>query len=164
MSRTRPITIDGEIAKVPLTRGMVATIDAADVPLVEGVNWHAHPSAGGRFYAARWLPGGIRRLFLHRLITEPKDGLDVDHANGDPLDNRRANLRVCTRSQNLRNARHPNATGYKGVWARNGYFRASITLGGRTKHLGPFATAEEAAKAYGDAAREHFGEFARADG
>lgn len=96
------------------------------------------------------------------------DKVSVDHVNGDKLDNRKCNLRVCTHKQNLRNQKkHRNgAASYKGVSGRatasgRVRYRATITVDYRQLCLGTFATELEAAVAYNAAALEHHGEFAR---
>lgn len=112
-----------------------------------------------------------RRPYLaHRLAwlliygVWPK--LFIDHANGDPSDNRIANLRQATVSQNAANKRRPatNSSGYKGVcWNKSSKkWQAGIKVNGRSFHLGLFATPEDAHEAYLTAAVHHFGEFARA--
>lgn len=105
--------------------------------------------------------------YLHRLIANPPTGMVVDHINGDMLDNRRENLRVCTRQQNMMNQRKrvDNTSGYKGVArhtrSRRKPFKAYIKKDGKQHHLGNFETAEAAAQAYDDAARLLHGEYAR---
>ncbi len=89
----------------------------------------------------------------------------IDHIDGDPSNNRFANLRMATFSQNSANSRvHSiNASGRKGVfWHKQcGKWMASITIFGKQKHLGLFDEIEDAANAYDRAARDAFGEFAR---
>jgi hypothetical protein len=104
--------------------------------------------------------GKMRRL--SRIIGRPEKGMVVDHINGDPMDNRRDNLRICTVQQNNWNRkRRPNgSSSFKGVCAVGGRFTANIAPNGKMTHLGSFATEEEAARAYDKAAREHYGEFA----
>lgn len=88
----------------------------------------------------------------------------VDHADGDPSNNRWLNLRAATRAQNNRNSRvrKHSKTGIKGVQKhRTGKFAAKIQFGGKQHYLGLFDTAEEAGKAYADAAERLYGEFAR---
>lgn len=145
---------------IPLTRGAVALVDAADVALVEGSSWHMAVHG----YACRTAVKG-QTVFMHRLILAPPPGFFVDHANGDKLDNRRANLRVCTPSQNQFNRSRGanNRSGFKGVFyvpaAKK--FRAMIKAFGRQTSLGYFETAEQAAAAYDAAASKIGGEFAR---
>ncbi len=92
----------------------------------------------------------------------PGDRLTVDHINGDPLDNRRENLRIATRQENQRNRRGWGRSGFKGVLFRakrqrwEAYIQVGTRVFSRARH-----TAEEAAIAYDDMAREHFGQFAR---
>lgn len=156
----RPIEVIGDVALVSLTKGQRALIDTSDVPLVCGYNWYAHQCASG-YYAAREDDGKI--VTMHRLLAQPSPGQDVDHANRHTLDNRRANLRVCSRAENRANQRpRSNKTGYKGVWSRGEYFMASIQVNKKTRHFGPFRTAEDASAAYLAAAAEAWGAFAGA--
>lgn len=153
-------------ARIPLTRGLVALVDDEDAPLILGMGkWHAGISGGGRVYARKALPsnGGPKKLvFLHTVLT---GFLGVDHINGDSLDNRRANLRPATPLENMRNARRrsDNTSGYKGVsWdGERSAWAAYIRVIGHRHFLGRYADPVSAARAYDDAARQHFGEFAR---
>ena len=101
---------------------------------------------------------------MHREMLSPPPGMDVDHINGNPLDNRRANLRVCTRSENNGNLRRPrhNTSGFKGVcWEKwSGKWKATIKVKGKSRSLGRFLTPEDAHGAYCAAARAVWGEFA----
>jgi len=145
----------GDVLHIPLTQGKVALVDAADYDRVAAFKWCAGLQRHV-FYAIR--AGSVR---MHNFIT----GWDVvDHINGDGLDNRRANLRPVTVSQNNANARirRDNASGYKGVSFHrpNGKWKAQINdTPGHRKSLGYFATAEEAAIAYDEAARAFHGEY-----
>ncbi len=101
---------------------------------------------------------------LHRFIMKPAKGMVIDHINGNKLDNRRSNLRVCTPAENNWNQKKccTNTSGYKGVALMHGkYWRAYITIKDRQKHLGIFKTKETAAKAYDEAAKLYRGEFAK---
>ena len=104
-------------------------------------------------------------IYLHRLITNAEPGQIVDHINRDGLDNRRANLRLCSRSQNNgnRHRNQNNTSGFKGVsWCqKRRAWTACISRDSRTLHLGSFETPEEAHSAYCSAALEYFGDFAR---
>lgn len=102
---------------------------------------------------------------MHRLIMAAASGQCVDHINGDTLDNRKANLRFATASENAQNSqRHlrPNKHGYRGVMSEAGRpgYRATIRIDGKTRNLARRATVEEAARDYDVAARKHFGAFA----
>ena len=113
---------------------------------------------------------GRSQVLVHRLIMGSPEGMHIDHINGNALDNRKQNLRVCTRSQNAMNKklRSDSTTGYKGVYKeknpayKNPYKAAAGIPGtsGKKKTLGHFATAQEAARAYNDYVIKEFGEFA----
>tara|TARA_R110002153_G_C13243703_1_gene490982 strand:- start:506 stop:1015 length:510 start_codon:yes stop_codon:yes gene_type:complete len=164
--QVRPIRICGDVAYVTLTQGYEAIIDAADVPLFEPWSWFAVPT-GGTVYAVRSDYSGtnMRTVYAHRTILGEPYGLDVDHKDGDGLNNRRENLRPATKSQNMRNRRiNLNSTsGFKGVYFHRqaGKWAAQIKIRGKAKYLGLFASPEKAHSAYCTASRELHGEFGR---
>lgn len=102
---------------------------------------------------------------MHRVLLGAPAGVDVDHIDGNRLNNTIGNLRLCERRQNLMNSRKRTATTskFKGVYwlAANRKWRAKINVEGKSKHLGCFAAEEDAARAYDQAALIYFGEFAR---
>lgn len=102
---------------------------------------------------------------MHRLIVNSQPGREVDHVDGDGLNNRRNNLRPCSKSENLRNSRRRRRQTdlAKGVKGRGGVFQARIFIGSRELHLGTFDTAAEASAAYLGAAVVIAGDFARQD-
>jgi hypothetical protein len=156
------------VKTIPLTRGLVAVVDDEDYEALASHNWL---TVRGRrtMYAARHQPRaeGHRMIFMHRVLLGLPVGapFDGDHINGDGLDNRRHNLRVATRLENLRNSgkRGGTTSQFKGVclFRRTGRWQAYIRTDDRRLHLGYFATEREAAEAYDIAARLHFGSFAR---
>jgi hypothetical protein len=88
---------------------------------------------------------------------------EIDHKDGNGLNNSFSNLRTATRTQNMANAkrRSDNSTGWKGVSRARGRYAALIRINSRKIHLGCFATPEEAHAAYVEAAKKYRGEFAR---
>ena len=163
---TREIRIVGPIAFIPLTRGFEAVIDASDVALVAGRLWAARPSQRTAYAQSyRYADGRSHTIILHRLILAAPEGALIDHRDGNGLNNRRANLRFCSRSENSRNRPAPrtNSSGVKGVcWSsRDNRWRASIGVApGVRKHLGLFLNKEDASTAYAAAAALYHGEFA----
>ena len=155
--------------EIPLTKGYKAIVDDEDFERLSGWKWHAMNAARTRVYAATSrIKNGVRvHMTMHRMLMAPllAAGMEVDHINGDGLDNRRCNLRICTRAENARNNRTPctNRSGFKGVsfYKRRGVWRSHITVNGKFHHLGYFSTAENAHAAYCEAAKRLHGEFAR---
>lgn len=148
--------------KIPLTQGKFTIVDDADFDWLNQSNWYFHHG-----YAVRKAPrhGGKQRMIhMHREILGTPMGMETDHRNGDGLDNRRANLRVCTSSENHMNERKREgmSSQYKGVsrLKRCKKWKAQIYYDGVCHRLGRFTDEADAARAYNTAAREHFGEFA----
>lgn len=109
--------------------------------------------------------GKIGVYKAHRLAyvlmgVEIPTGMEVDHRNRNPWDNRWSNLRLCTRSQNTMNTTLTSRKLPKGVCLNMGKYSAVIRINGEKKYLGRFDTPEEAGKVYHDAAMKHHGEFA----
>lgn len=162
----RPIRVEGNVAYVLLTQGYEAIVDASSVPIVKGFNWTANVKQN-TVYAYRKVSIAKKAVTvrLHRVIICAPDGTQVDHINGNGLDNRRQNLRLATAVDNMRNQgrRADNKSGFKGVdWVkRKRKWRATIRFGGRKKLLGLFETPQSAHEAYAEAAQRLFGAFAR---
>lgn len=154
--------------EVPLTRGYVALIDEVDADRVLTLRWYVMVNKNTA-YARRslnWTGGKRPSQLLHRFVLGVTDpGVHVDHIDGNGLNNRRENLRECTRTQNLGNSKRAvnNRTGFKGVMhhERHGRYYARICVNGKQTYLGNFGTADEAHEAYCMAATVHFGAFAR---
>lgn len=153
--------------KIPLTRGLTTTVDAADAPMILGVGrWHAHARPGQIVARRTFQADGVKRsVLLHRFLMDAPAGVQVDHINGDPLDNRRANLRLCTGPENQRNRRanRGGTSRFKCVaaTARGKPWRAVIQVNGVSTILGCFHDEIAAARAYDAAARRLHGSFAR---
>lgn len=124
-----------------------AVVDHEDFELVDRHTWYL---CNGYARADVWKGGIRRRVYMHRLILPTK--LHVDHRNGNKLDNRRANLRASTRSQNLQNrkgATSQSSTGKRGVYIdkRDGAIYARCVVEGRAINLGRFPTIDAADQA-----------------
>lgn len=149
--------------KFPLTNYTNTLVDEDDIHIIEGLNIKHR----GRYAVVFYRSGENKKPeYLHRIITSCPPGLVVDHINGDGLDNRRANLRVCSYAENLRNAfktKRATSSQFKGVcWNKSSKrWQANIYIESRLRHLGNFNDEREAALAYNLAATKHFGEFAR---
>jgi hypothetical protein len=155
--------------EIHLTKGQVALVDDEDYDALARLKWHARwDKCAQTFYAARSVHGPGRKcttVRMHRQLLGAAPGTMVDHRNHNGLDNRRANLRLCTRAENARNRiKRLGRSRFKGVvWNVNAW-QASITRDGKVFNLGRFAHEDEAAAAYDLAARELHGEFALANG
>lgn len=144
---------------IELTQGKYAIVNDEDYEFLNKFSWCY--AAGYAKTDAGW---GYGRIYMHQMIMKPQRGDDTDHINHNKLDNRRENLRICTRSQNKQNQpkRADNTSGYKGVsWDKKyGKYKAYIKADGVLKHLGMYYKTEDAARAYNRAAKIYFGDFA----
>lgn len=146
--------------KIPLTKGKYAIVDDADFKWLNLFSWYAEPHK--RTWYARTTVNG-RFVRMHSLLMDTKDGYMADHRNRNGLDNRRHNLRNCTRSENLQNQKRlaVGTSRYKGVYRnKDGKYCAQITIDGKTKGLGLFGDEQYAARVYNAAAERYFGKFA----
>ncbi|MBN6739850.1 HNH endonuclease [Acidithiobacillus sp. MC6.1] len=154
--------------KITLTQGLFCTIDDTDEELISDYKWCARRDAGGHAYAVtgtRKACGLWSTIRMHRLIMDPQPGLEVDHIDGNGLNNCRSNLRIASHSENGRNSHlhKDSASGYKGVsWHRKDRaWRARITVNGEHIFLGNYRSQEEAHEAYCVASARFHGEFGR---
>ena len=161
MKNKKHINLYNGTMLLQLTQNKWAVIDEQDWEKVKDHTWHTE-IARKTFYATTSING--RSVRMHRLIMDPGKGEIVDHRDGNGLNNRRSNLRVCNNSQNLRNRGLPasNKTGFKGVYKPKDRkkYTAQIKTDSKSLYLGSFSDPVDAAKAYDAAARAIFGEFA----
>jgi len=155
--------------KIPLTQGKFALVDDADFEAVNQFKWCAYKKRGNRFYAARGVPrrdaepGKRTSQYLHQFLFP--DAKEIDHRDGDGLNNQRNNLRPVTHQQNLQayqNRRKEGHSIFRGVTISKHFpkWRAQIRFNKKTIFIGYFDSETEAAKAYDTAARKFFGDFA----
>lgn len=154
----------GSWMKIGLTQGKSTIVDASDFVILSQWKWHL--SHFGYAERRQHLPSSrknqkFRMIRMHRLVMEIPDNMQIDHANGDRLDNRRSNLRICTGRQNSYNQRKrsDNTSGYKGVTWNTAAGKWEARVG--HKYLGLFEDKKQAALAYNLGASEMYGEFAR---
>jgi hypothetical protein len=149
--------------EVTCRNGRVALVDDADGALVVQYQWSAF-KVHKCWYVCTETPRG--RIYMHRLIMDAPEGMEVDHISGNGLDNRRGNLRICTHAQNLANQRtqrRSKYSPYKGVTfeRRNGKWLAQTKVMQEHINLGRYDSDTDAAAVYNEAARLFFGDYAR---
>ncbi len=152
---------DQSIKHVALTKGKVAIVDADDYAAVMEFNWNAQKSHSGTFYAKGSHGGPLLHRFVLRM-SDPK--IQIDHANGNTLDNRKSNLRVATHEQNRQNrgAYKNSKSGYAGVhWhRRDKVWVVYVNTNGKRTYCGEYEDKETAIAARIAAEVEQHGEFA----
>ena len=165
-SKIRPIRVEGDKAYVPLTQGKEAIIDKEDIDKVSQYTWFAVKN-GCRYAttAARNAENRVVNIAMHRLIMDNPVGFEIDHVDGDGLNNTKLNLRLATRQQNAFNLKKPknNTSGFKGVsWCQaSNRWKATISVNRVRHHLGFYNTKEQAYQAYCQASERFHGEFGR---
>ncbi|MBW8039596.1 MAG: hypothetical protein FVQ85_06310 [Planctomycetes bacterium] len=155
-----PVDDDGA-RYIPLTQGRFAVVDADDYERLIKHKWSCQKSKNN-CYASRAY--GYTRISMHRVIMKAPKGLQVDHIDGNGLNNRKSNLRLCTHAENVHNSRPMRnvSSKYKGVcWHKDKKkWCVSITKSDRRSYLGHFDDEIVAAREYDKKAKELFGEFA----
>lgn len=145
------------------TKGEEILIDTEDIEKIRDITWFLSKSYKN-VYVRGWDKESRKLVYLHRYLLGVNNKLQVDHEDRNTCNNRKKNLRLATNTQNRCNipVRKDSASGYKGVNynKKSGKYRALITVNHKTKHLGMFGTAEEAAQAFKEAALFYYGEFA----
>jgi hypothetical protein len=147
---------DGKQIPIRLTE-LFAIVDKTDYETITSRSWWLNNTG----YAYSYERGSPKKLLMHRFIMRPPQDMVVDHINGDKLDNRRSNLRICTQRENAMNK--PSIE--HGVSYRKEYnrWRAYITVNGKQVSLGHYSTREEAIKARLSSEAYYYGKFGNAE-
>lgn len=150
--------------KIILTQGKFAKVDDSDYEKLNKFKWFAH--FNHKWYVIRNINKSNSKqtqVKMHRVLMNAPLGVEIDHINGDGLDNRRKNLRLCSRSQNAKNRKkNINSTsGVKGVHFSKSHNKwiARIQVDGKRLSLGDFLSKESAYKAYCEACIKYHGKF-----
>lgn len=148
---------------IELTRGKVAIVDDEDYEELNKVSWFYGAGKDNCCYSGR-RSRKIGMIYMHRVIIEAKKGESVDHINGNTLDNRKENLRICTAGQNKQNSGKPknNTSGFKGVFWHKRSKKWEVKIGVDNKSIwgGLFVDKIKGAKKYNEMAIKYHGEFA----
>ena len=159
-------TGDGSVAILLTTPGFVAFVDEHDYPTVEAIRWNLRRNSRSKTtYAYGYSRTLKTNVFMHKMVMQDPFGQNVDHVDGNGLNNRRKNLRLASGSENCanRDPHSPSKHGFRGICAarRKGVWVAKVKFHGRSIHIGTFSTKEAAALAYDSKVRELWGEFAK---
>lgn len=159
--------MNDEFREIHLTQGKVAIVDVADYQTLNQHKWYYSQGYAHRQRHLYMVNGKAKKItiLMHREIIPTSKDLEIDHWDGNGLNNRRYNLRESTNSQNQANqVANPNkSSSYKGVLLNKGQhqYYARIRINGDLKYLGSFTNELDAAREYNRAAIEFFGKFAR---
>ena len=150
--------------KIKLTKGYFTKVDDDDYERLAKVKWMAGTGTNYISAVRTDYTNGKHIQHMARAVVNAPIGKYVDHMNGDPLDNRKYNLRLCNSSQNQWNkkvAQKNNTTGYKGVVKEGKGFKAQIKVNRKLRYLGCFKSRAMAGMFYNLAALWYHGEFSR---
>jgi len=149
---------------ITLTNGFSALVDNGDYEILSIYKWQVQSRKWGNYAIRVGRKGEPTTVRMHRQIMGLDSTKEVDHINGDGLDNRRSNLRLVTHSQNqMNNRRASGSSRHKGVhWCnRSQRWIVRIVMGGKRKYAGRFRDETEAARHYNELAVKHYGQCAR---
>lgn len=144
------LNVDDHV-EVLTTQGVYALVDREDVPKIAIHRWYAATHGLTHYIATTLHSPKKHKLYLHRYLMgiDGVKGIETDHVDGNGWNNRRSNMRIATRSQNMFNKHRDKrgASQYVGVYWAESKWCAQIRVDGKTKHVGLFADEQEAARA-----------------
>lgn len=149
--------------RIPLTQEKFAIVDDEDYEELSKHKWFFCGGYARRASKLSLCEKGHSTISMHRDILKVDDiQLEVDHKNFNKLDNRKINIRVCSKAENRRNRKKlsTNTSGYKGVWRNGAGWSAYIFVNGKNRYLGYFSDKHKAAIVWNEAAKKYHGEFA----
>ena len=160
--------IEGDVAIITLNKGYFAKVLVCDLPKISHLKWKAlvHPRSVYAVAGYKVSKGVYKTVYMHRLIISAPKGIQVDHKDGDGLNNTSSNLRFATASQNQMNMRkHTKKTGLKGAYyhKRDNRWFSQISINRQHLFLGCYDTEIEAHHAYCEASKEIHGDFGRVE-
>lgn len=145
---------------INITRGFFVKVDDEDFDELNKYKWHAGRKGFGKFYACRSQRIDKKKIgiYMHRQLLAAVKGQEVDHIDGDPFNNQKLNLRLCSHSQNManRSVSHRKKSNFRGIYKVGNKWAAKCYR----KYLGIYISDVDAAKAFDKAAIIQFGEFA----
>ena len=152
MTSKNEIVLHQDFAEIVLLNGDKAKIDLKDINKISSFRWRFNNG-----YARGVIGNRLNHVYLHHFLMGQKDGLEIDHKNGNGLDNRRCNLRFATSMQNKMNKK---ALGIFPRQRKNGIkWEAYISMNKKRLRLGLFDKREDALKVRKEAVRKYFGDF-----
>jgi len=168
VSMLNEFKIEGDIAIITLNKGYFAKVYVCDLPLISSLKWIAlvQPRSVYAIASYRLSKGVYKTAYMHRIITSATKGIQVDHKDGDGLNNLSSNLRLATASQNQMNMRkHTKKAGLKGAYyhKRDNRWLAQISINRKHVYLGCYETEIDAHMAYCVASKEIHGDFGRVE-
>lgn len=147
--------------EIVLACGAVALVDLADLPLLSQYKWHRLQHRRTTYARSSMkVDGEFQTVLMHRFLLRADGNTQVDHRNGNGLDNQRLNLRLATTQENNRNKSGRGQSGFTGVKRSGGKWMATISPDGHEIFLGAYECPEIAAAVYNSAAKTVYGQFA----